>query len=119
MQWLIAFILACATFAIYYMIQKKPVYQTEEEKASDFNKSMILFFFIIIIYQIVFYYFDIASIFTGSKKVEGGGEQINIEDNSHQVRNEILKLSRGEQEALEKELLRSIHQDINVGYPGF
>ena len=119
MQWLIAFVLACITFGIYNLIHKKPIDQTEEEKSSDFNKSMVLFFFIIIIYQIVFYYFDIASIFTGSKKVEGGREQINIEDNSHQVRNEILKLSRGEQEALEKELLRSIHQDINAGYPGF
>lgn len=117
MQWLIAFILACATFGLYYMIHKKPLYQTEEEKASDFNKSMILFFFIIIIYQIVFYYFDIASIFTGSgKKMEGGESQV---DNSNLVRNEILKLSRGEQEALEKELLRSIHQDIHVGHPGF
>lgn len=101
------------------MIQKKPVYQTEEEKASDFNKSMILFFFIIIIYQIVFYYFDIASIFTGSKKVSGGAEEIVGGEPEAVVRNEILKLSRGEQEALEKQLLRSIHQDINVGYPGF
>lgn len=102
------------------MLQKKAVYQTEKEKAGDFNKSIILFFFIVIIYQIVFYYFDIASIFTGSKKVDGGGgEEVFGGEPDTLVRNEILKLSRGEQEALEKQLLRSIHQDINVGYPGF
>lgn len=102
------------------MIHKKPAYQTEEEKTSDFNRSMMLFFFIVIIYQIVFYYFDIASIFTGSKKVTGGTvEEIVGGEPEAVVRNEILKLSRGEQEALEKQLLRSIHQDINVGYPGF
>jgi len=122
MQWFIAFISACIFFALIYTMQQdnSPDKNTEDKK--DTNKLIILFFFIVIIFQILFYYFDIgSSLFSGKTEgaVRSAGSALTDDSASQQHIEEILKLSKGQQELLEKELLRSIHQDINVGYPGF
>jgi len=112
MQWLIAFICACICFAILSNLQKKP------EKDEPENKNnMILFFFIVLIFQIVFYYFDIVSFFKSSSS-----QTIPTKVEAESVSNPSLQLphfSKSQQEFFEKELLRNIHQDINVGYPNF
>ena len=133
-QWFIAFILACVTFFIINSIQKDHSEKDHSEKDKNIkkssNNSVILFFFIVIIFQVLFYYFDFAAIFTGSgnKKPIDTDANLLTSDGSYSgedfdsevdVPKELLRLNKGQQEILEKELLRSIHQDIHVGYPDF
>jgi len=110
MQWLIAFICACICFAIFSNLQKKSKDEENENENENKNK-MILFFFIVLIFQIVFYYFDIVSFFKSSQSISMTKPPIENDPLPH--------FSRTQQEYFEKEILRNIHQDINVGYPDF
>lgn len=133
MQWAIAFVAACLCFWVIQNLEKPKLdNQKPDETASAWNNKIILFFFIVVIFQIVFYYLDIASYFKGfgvrggvgggggdGGDGSGGGGGADGGAAAAAMRHEILKLSRSQQDAFEKEIIRGIRQDINIGSPPF
>lgn len=99
MKLIFAVICALVSFAILRNYRSKPNSE-EEPQTRSLGSEAALFFFLLVVFIGVFYWLDIGNIFGSSntaQKLPGGGSNIEYE----------------------REFIKNIREDVNVGMPNF